>query len=306
MTNSLDITGLNGLQIDLQQLDLINRVTSSNGVFTVSSSGNENIGTFALFANQSQPMTLAVATVPVAQRPSHSQSFDLRFSGQQKGNTSFSYPQSQNTKVLGWNADSILIETNDGNPVFTFQVISANDSADGTPDDLIFTTTGPAPTIDGFTPTIVTCFARGTRLATAQGATAVEHLQVGDLVRTVSGALQPIVWVGVRAVRCAGHTQPARVMPVQIVADAFGPGLPSCDLFLSPEHAVFVDGVMVPVHALVNGATVRQIAVEQISYYHVELPQHDVVLAEGLAAESYLDTGNRHTLASYDRVARAA
>jgi hypothetical protein len=28
---------------------------------------------------------------------------------------------------------------------------------------------------------------------------------------------------------------------------------------------------------------------DRITYYHVELPQHDVVLAAGLPAESYLD-----------------
>ena len=30
-----------------------------------------------------------------------------------------------------------------------------------------------------------------------------------------------------------------------------------------------------------------------MTYYHVELSTHDVILAEGLATESYLDTGNR-------------
>lgn len=33
--------------------------------------------------------------------------------------------------------------------------------------------------------------------------------------------------------------------------------------------------------------------VSVVTYIHVELPAHDVVLAEGLPAESYLDTGNR-------------
>jgi hypothetical protein len=30
-----------------------------------------------------------------------------------------------------------------------------------------------------------------------------------------------------------------------------------------------------------------------VTYYHVELAAHDVILAEGLLCESYLDTGNR-------------
>ena len=32
---------------------------------------------------------------------------------------------------------------------------------------------------------------------------------------------------------------------------------------------------------------------DEVVYYHVELPSHDVILAEGLPCETYLDTGNR-------------
>jgi len=60
---------------------------------------------------------------------------------------------------------------------------------------------------------------------------------------------------------------------------------------------VFIDGVLVPVRYLVNGCTVAQVTVEAITYWHVELPSHDVLLAEGLPAESYLDTGNRAAFA---------
>ncbi len=48
-----------------------------------------------------------------------------------------------------------------------------------------------------------------------------------------------------------------------------------------------------------NGSTIRQ---ERdwtaVDYYHVELNGHAILLAEGLAAESYLDTGNREFLAN--------
>ena len=42
-----------------------------------------------------------------------------------------------------------------------------------------------------------------------------------------------------------------------------------------------------------NGTTIRQVQVRHIVYYHIELAQHDVVLAEGLPAETYLDVGER-------------
>jgi len=70
------------------------------------------------------------------------------------------------------------------------------------------------------------------------------------------------------------------------------------DLVLSPDHAVFVDGVLIPVRYLINSATVIQEQVANITYYHVELPAHKVILAEGLPVESYLDTGNRAAFAN--------
>jgi hypothetical protein len=302
MANTLDLTGLNGLLIDPQQLDYVASATKgADGTFTVSSTGNNDATVSFLSGKPSLPIQINVGHQPSPTPPS----FNVTLNAVQPGNGNFNagdFP----VKVLGWNADSILIEAENVPSFFQFEVITATDSASGTPDDLVFGTTGPAPTIDGITPTIITCFAAGTRIMTCDGPAAVENLQVGDLLQTISGALQPIVWVGVRTVRCTGHAQPARVMPVRVAADAFGPGLPSSDLYLSPEHAVFAEGVMIPVHALVNGATIRQVAVEQVSYYHVELPQHDVLLAEGLPAESYLDTGNRHALVRHDRIAHAA
>jgi hypothetical protein len=38
--------------------------------------------------------------------------------------------------------------------------------------------------------------------------------------------------------------------------------------------------------------------VDEITYYHVELPRHDVLLAEGMPAESYLDVGDRSNFAN--------
>ena len=56
-----------------------------------------------------------------------------------------------------------------------------------------------------------------------------------------------------------------------------------------------------PIRHPVNGATIAQERVDAIGYWHLELPHHAVILAEGLAAESYLDTGNRAVFV--DRVA---
>jgi autotransporter passenger strand-loop-strand repeat protein len=144
----------------------------------------------------------------------------------------------------------------------------------------------------------VPCYAAGTRIATVRGDVPVEALAPGDLVHAQNGRLAPVRWVGRRDVDCRRHPWPERVMPVRIAVDAFGRGQPRRPLLLSPDHAVFVDGVLVPVRYLVNGMTVAQVPVARIAYLHVELDRHDVILAEGLPAESFLDTGNRGAFAN--------
>jgi hypothetical protein len=142
------------------------------------------------------------------------------------------------------------------------------------------------------------CFALGTRIATPGGEVAVEALAAGMQVRLARGGVAEVVWVGHRRVECRHHPRPEEVWPVRVAAGAFGRGMPSRDLLLSPDHAVFAGGVLIPVRHLVNGRTVRQEPADSVTYFHVELAAHDVLLAEGLACESYLDTGNRAAFAN--------
>jgi hypothetical protein len=89
---------------------------------------------------------------------------------------------------------------------------------------------------------------------------------------------------------------------VRIRRGAFAPGAPRRDLFLSPDHAVFIEDVLIPIKYLMNGETIRQIERKAVEYFHLELPAHDVVLADGLAVESYLDTGDRASFENAGRV----
>jgi hypothetical protein len=161
---------------------------------------------------------------------------------------------------------------------------TSSDSAGNT--DIV---TAPAHVTGGNAP----CFAAGTRLRTAEGEIAVEALRVGMHVVTSSGAHRPIIWLGRRHINCQAHPKPEHVRPVRVQAEAFGVGLPQRDLVLSPDHAIAWNGALIPVRYLVNGTTVRQESVARVTYWHVELASHDIVFAEGLPTETYLDTGNR-------------
>jgi hypothetical protein len=56
---------------------------------------------------------------------------------------------------------------------------------------------------------------------------------------------------------------------------------------------VFLSGVLVPVKLLINGKSIARMKRNAVTYYHVELPRHAVILADGLTVESYLDLGDR-------------
>jgi hypothetical protein len=92
---------------------------------------------------------------------------------------------------------------------------------------------------------IVACFAARTRIATPDGEMAVQRLRVGDLVRTLEGRSAPIHWIGQRRVDCRRHPKPESVWPVRVTAHSFARGLPRRDLLLSPDHAVYAEGVLI-------------------------------------------------------------
>ena len=147
------------------------------------------------------------------------------------------------------------------------------------------------------------CYCTGTRIRTPAGEAPVEGLAIGDLVVTVSGARRPIRWIGHRKIDCLSHPLPEKVWPVRLAANAVAPGVPSRDLYVSPDHSFLFDDVLVTARTLVNGSTIAQAPVADVSYWHIELDSHDMMLAEGLAAESYLDCANRHNFANGGGVA---
>jgi hypothetical protein len=119
-------------------------------------------------------------------------------------------------------------------------------------------------------------------------------LRRGDLVMTTEGMAMPISWIGRQTV-AARFADPLRSWPIRIKADALADNVPSRDLLLSPDHALLVGDVLIHAGALVNGTSiVRETDVPSVFvYYHVELDDHSLILAENTPAETFVDNVDR-------------
>ncbi|MCG6942395.1 MAG: Hint domain-containing protein [Thiohalocapsa sp.] len=147
------------------------------------------------------------------------------------------------------------------------------------------------------------CFAAGTLIASPDGERAVETLKIGDLITTSDGRAVPVKWLGRQTLHKI-FTPAERFVPVRVTAGALGGGLPHTDLVLTAEHALILDGLAINAGALVNGTTIAYEPVERlpdrVTYYHVETECHEVILANGGPAETYVDYAARRTFDNYD------
>jgi hypothetical protein len=135
------------------------------------------------------------------------------------------------------------------------------------------------------------CFLSGTRIATPNGEVAINDLRIGDLVTTVRGEAKPIKWIGrnhyARTVEGAWHPG---LLPVKVAKFAIDDTTPHADLFLSPGHALYLHGLLIDVRCLANGRSIiagQYADALALDYFHIELEDHDAVLAEGAAAETF-------------------
>lgn len=146
------------------------------------------------------------------------------------------------------------------------------------------------------------CYCRGSAIRTAAGDVPVEALRAGDIILTQDGQRRPVIWIGQRSYAGRFLRANAHVQPVCFRSGSLGGGLPYRDLMVSPDHAMYLDGLLVPARCLVNGATVvRMEGLDRVDYFHVELDQHDVLLAEGAPSESFLDDGSRQVFQNADK-----
>ncbi|WP_138466924.1 Hint domain-containing protein [Poseidonocella sp. HB161398] len=149
------------------------------------------------------------------------------------------------------------------------------------------------------------CFVGGTLISTPEGQRPVEFLGIGDLVLTAAGKPVPVKWIGRQKIRnaLARSDMADRLAPICIREGALGEGVPLADLYLSADHGVVVDDLLVNAGALVNGRTILQVPLaempEEFTYYHVETQDHDEILANGAAAETLIDYVGRRAFDNF-------
>ena len=145
------------------------------------------------------------------------------------------------------------------------------------------------------------CFLRGTRILTPRGEIPVEELAIGALVETLSGAL-PVKWIGRQRFKKNTTSWHWSVAPIRVARFALSDQYPRRDLYLSPNHCLFIDGFLIAVQWLVNGASIALATIddhEEIDYLHIELETHEVIFAEGVPAETLLISNDREDFANF-------
>jgi hypothetical protein len=136
-------------------------------------------------------------------------------------------------------------------------------------------------------------FSRGTLIITIFWDVAVEDMRIGQMILNYDDKPIPIKWIGKQRFNPRFGKDN---LPICISAGALGNGLPVRDLYVSPDHAMYLDDCMlVHAKALVNGNTIYQVTEWEgdIEYFHIETENHEIILAEGAPTETFIDNVSR-------------
>jgi len=239
----------------------------ANGIVTVTVQRAENAGTDTLTivptgtATLGTDYTLSVTTLTFGNGSNRTQTFTIDMA-----------------------ADGIT----EGNETIEFSFTGGNDGAN-TYTNNTFTITDA-----------IECFMPGTMIMTPDGEVAVESLKIGDLVLTHDGRSEAIRWMGRHTVSAVFGDR-LKTLPIRIRAGALDDNVPSRDLLVSPGHAILVDGALVQAAALVNGTSIiqEQDVPKSFTYYHIELADHALVIAENTPAETFVDNVERERFDNY-------
>jgi Hint domain len=152
---------------------------------------------------------------------------------------------------------------------------------------------GPGPGGPGPGPQ---CFLKGTRIRTADGDRKIEDLAVGDLLPTVFGGICPIQWIGRYPIKKNDQTKAwvKTALPVRVARSALGVNIPYADLYITKEHTLLIDGVLVTAGSLINGVTITVYdarELDELEFFHIKLERHNAIYAEGAPSETMMNVG---------------
>jgi Hint domain-containing protein len=211
------------------------------------------------------------------------------------------------------NAVEIYTATVNGQPVTFAYLTSANDGVDDNIDRIVVLSGNMSPgdqirninLSSGNTnvaynsiPSII-CFTPGTMITTPRGPVRVEDLMVDDLVITADNGLQAIRWIGRKRITGARLMAFPKLRPIRIRKDAFGPGMPSRDMHVSPQHRMLIDSnrtildhgeheVLAPAKGLINDYSITvDYKVKYTDYIHILFDRHEIIFANNTPTESF-------------------
>ena len=138
------------------------------------------------------------------------------------------------------------------------------------------------------------CFLKGTKIRTTDGDRRIEDLAVGDLLPAFFGGICPIQWIGRYRFERRDPTKTwiKDVLPIRVARSALGPDVPYADLYVTEQHALLIDGVLVAAANLINGTTIASYharELDELEFFHIKLESHDVIFAEGALCETLLN-----------------
>lgn len=145
----------------------------------------------------------------------------------------------------------------------------------------------------------IVCFTKGTLI---EGANTQQHpieqLRIGDKIMTADRGLQAIKWIGITTIGASQMGAQPNLRPIRVAAGALGHGMPCADLVVSPQHRILVrskivqrmfgqNEVLIAAKHLIEVDGIDMVEnLVKTKYYHVLTDHHEVVFANGAAAET--------------------
>ncbi|WP_131541779.1 Hint domain-containing protein [Nioella sediminis] len=181
-----------------------------------------------------------------------------------------------------------------GGPIRKIYSPTAPSTSSGYPSNV-----SPPPSLSA---PLALCFLARTEIAAVGGNKLIEDLRIGERLRSKSGEEVTVKWIGRQTV--STRFGPAdRLMLVRFAAGSLGEGVPHSDLTVTADHGMLVGGVICHAGALVNGTTITRVPLadmgETYTVYHIETEEHEIILANGAPAETFIDNVSRRVFDNF-------